>query len=105
MLPLGRIITTLHRFASLQTLATFVKKPVGKFSIKDTSLNAKLFALSRGWGGKEEGLGLLACSTETGPDPDPVAYQLGSALHFEFIADESVQKGDSEVELLRDLGL
>jgi hypothetical protein len=86
-------------------LAAFVKKPIGKCAIKDTSLNAKMFSLSRGWGGKEEGLGLLACSTKTGPDPDPVAYHLGYALHFEFIVDESVQKGDSEVELLRDLGL
>jgi hypothetical protein len=89
--------------ASLQTLAAFVKKPVGKCSIRDTSLNAKLFSLSQGWGGKEEGLGLLACSTENGTDP--VAYQLGSALHFEFYANESVQKGDSEVELSRDSGL
>lgn len=89
--------------ASLQTLAAFVKKPVGKCSIRDTSLNAKLFALSQGWGGKEEGLGLLACSTENGTDP--VTYQLGSALHFEFYADESVQKGDSEVALSRDPGL
>ena len=82
--------------ASLQTLAAFVKKLVGKCSIRDTSLNAKLFALSQGWGGKEEGLGLLACSTEN--DPDTVAYQLGSTLHFEFYADESVQKRVSEVE-------
>lgn len=89
--------------ASLHTLAAFVKKPVGKCSIRDTSLNAKLFALSQGWGGKEEGLGLLACSTENGTDT--IAYQLGSALHFEFYADESVQKGDSEVEPSKDSGL
>lgn len=89
--------------ASLQTLAAFVKKPVGKCSIRDTSLNAKLFALSQGWGGKEEGLGLLACSTENGPDT--VAYQLGSTLHFEFYADESVQKGVSELEPSKDSGL
>ena len=88
--------------ASLQTLAAFVKKPVGKCSIRDTSLNAKLFALSQGWGGKEEGLGLLACSTENGPDT--MAYQLGSALHFGFYADESIQNGNSEVEPSRNRG-
>ena len=76
---------------------------MGKCSIRDTSLNAKLFALSQGWGGKEEGLGLLACSTENGPDT--VAYQLGSTLHFEFYADESVQKGVSELEPSKDSGL
>ncbi|XP_057852533.2 E3 ubiquitin-protein ligase UPL1 isoform X1 [Cryptomeria japonica] len=89
--------------ASLQTLAAFVKKPVGKCPIRDTSLNAKLFALSQGWGGKEEGLGLLACSTENGPDL--VGYRLGSALHFEFYVDESVKKGDSGDEELRSTGL
>ncbi|GMH25044.1 hypothetical protein Nepgr_026887 [Nepenthes gracilis] len=74
--------------ASLQTLATFLKKPIGKYSIRDASLNSKLFAFAQGLGGKEEGLGLTACAVDNGCDS--VAYQLGCALHFEFYtADES----------------
>ncbi|KAM1806044.1 hypothetical protein ACFX11_029236 [Malus domestica] len=68
----------------LQTLAAFVKKTVGKYSIRDAALNSKLFALAQGWGGKEEGLGLIACAVQSGCDP--VAYELGSTLHFEFYA-------------------
>ncbi|KAF6153803.1 hypothetical protein GIB67_001036 [Kingdonia uniflora] len=70
--------------ASLQTLAAFLKKTTGKCSIRDTSLNSKLFAFSQGWGGKEEGLGLLACSVEEGRDQ--VAFELGCTLYFEFYA-------------------
>ncbi|XP_037491239.1 E3 ubiquitin-protein ligase UPL1 isoform X2 [Jatropha curcas] len=74
--------------ACLQTLAAFLKKTIGKYSIRDTSLNAKLFSLAQGWGGKEEGLGLIACTVQNGCDP--VAYELGCTLHFEFYAvDES----------------
>ncbi|XP_048235103.1 E3 ubiquitin-protein ligase UPL1 isoform X2 [Ricinus communis] len=68
--------------ACLQTLAAFLKKTIGKYSIRDTLLNAKLFSLAQGWGGKEEGLGLIACTVENGCDP--VAYELGCTLHFEF---------------------
>ncbi|KAG6513969.1 E3 ubiquitin-protein ligase UPL1-like isoform X1 [Zingiber officinale] len=68
--------------ASLQTLTAFLKKTVGKCSIRDASLRSKLFALSQGWGGKEDGLGLITCSL---PDTcDPVACDVGSTLHFEF---------------------
>ncbi|KAL9272941.1 E3 ubiquitin-protein ligase UPL1-like protein, partial [Drosera capensis] len=74
--------------ASLQTLATFLKKTIGKYSIKDASLSTKLFAFSQGWGGKDEGLGLTACALENGCDS--IACQLGSTVHFEFyLADES----------------
>ncbi|XP_065862675.1 E3 ubiquitin-protein ligase UPL1-like isoform X2 [Euphorbia lathyris] len=74
--------------ACLQTLAAFLKKTIGKYSIRDSGLNAKLFSLAQGWGGKEEGLGLIACTVENGCDP--VAYELGCTLHFEFYAlDES----------------
>ncbi|KAJ4975986.1 hypothetical protein NE237_001092 [Protea cynaroides] len=69
---------------SLQTLAAFLKKTVGKCSIRDVSLCSKLFAFSQGWGGKEEGLGLIACSVQN--DCDSVAYELGSTFHFEFYA-------------------
>ncbi|XP_031286240.1 E3 ubiquitin-protein ligase UPL1 isoform X2 [Pistacia vera] len=70
--------------ACLQTLAAFLKKTIGKYSIRDASLNSKLFALAQGWGGKEEGLGLIACAVQNGCDP--VAHELGCTLHFEFYA-------------------
>lgn len=70
--------------ACLQTLASFLKKTIGKYSIRDASLSSKLFALAQGWGGKEEGLGLFACAVESGCDP--IAYELGCTLHFEFYA-------------------
>lgn len=68
--------------ACLQTLAAFLKKAVGKYSIRDVALSSKLFAFAQGWGGKEEGLGLVACALQN--DSDPVAYDLGCTLHFEF---------------------
>ncbi|XP_040383322.1 E3 ubiquitin-protein ligase UPL1-like isoform X1 [Oryza brachyantha] len=68
--------------ASLQTLKAFVNKSVGKSSIRSASLTSKLFAFSQGWGGKEGGLGLIACSLPSGCDP--VAAEIGSTLHFEF---------------------
>ncbi|XP_025799931.1 E3 ubiquitin-protein ligase UPL1-like isoform X2 [Panicum hallii] len=68
--------------ASLQTLMAFVNKSVGKSSIRSTSLTSKLFAFSQGWGGKEGGLGLIACSLPT--VSDPVSTEVGSTLHFEF---------------------
>ncbi|XVE96691.1 hypothetical protein REPUB_Repub02eG0244500 [Reevesia pubescens] len=70
--------------ACLQTLAAFLKKTIGKYSIRDASLSSKLFALAQGWGGKEEGLGLIACAVQNGCDT--VAYDLGCTLHFEFYA-------------------
>ncbi|XWS09652.1 hypothetical protein CRYUN_Cryun39dG0007800 [Craigia yunnanensis] len=68
--------------ACLQTLASFLKKTIGKYSIRDASLNSKLFALAQGWGGIEEGLGLIACAVQNGCDT--IAYDLGCTLHFEF---------------------
>ncbi|XP_023632661.1 E3 ubiquitin-protein ligase UPL1 [Capsella rubella] len=70
--------------ACLQTLAAFLKRQIGKYSIRDASLNSKLFSLAQGWGGKEEGLGLMSCATEN--SCDQVSHQLGSTLHFEFYA-------------------
>jgi hypothetical protein len=70
--------------ACLQTLAAFLKKTIGKYSIRDASLNSKLFALAQGWGGKEEGLGLIATAVQD--SCDPIAYDLGCTLHFEFYA-------------------
>ncbi|XP_038903258.1 E3 ubiquitin-protein ligase UPL1 isoform X2 [Benincasa hispida] len=70
--------------ACLQTLAAFLKKSIGKYSIRDASLNSKLFALAQGWGGKEEGLGLIACALQNGCSQ--VTHELGCTLHFEFYA-------------------
>lgn len=68
----------------MQTLAAFLKKSIGKYSIRDASLNSKLFALAQGWGGKEEGLGLIACALQNGCSQ--VTHELGCTLHFEFYA-------------------
>ncbi|CAI9088204.1 OLC1v1022471C1 [Oldenlandia corymbosa var. corymbosa] len=68
--------------ASLQTLAAFLKKTIGKYIIRDSSLKSKLFAFAQGWGGKEEGLGLVACAVDNGSDH--IAHELGCTLHFEF---------------------
>ncbi|GAB4845935.1 E3 ubiquitin-protein ligase upl1 [Ancistrocladus abbreviatus] len=84
--------------ASLQTLATFLKKTIGKYSIRDASLNSKLFAFAQGWGGKEEGLGLTACAVDKGCDS--IAYQLGCTLHFEFYA---VDQSSSDIQLTQGL--
>lgn len=78
--------------ASLQTLAAFLKKPMEKCLTRDDSINAKLFALLQGWGTKEEGLGLIACSIEN--CCDPVTYQAGCGLQFEFYVNESISKAD-----------
>lgn len=65
-------------------MAAFLKRQIGKYSIRDASLNSKLFSLAQGWGGKEEGLGLTPCAT--GNSCDQVSHQLGCTLHFEFYA-------------------
>ncbi|GFZ12610.1 LOW protein: E3 ubiquitin ligase-like protein [Actinidia rufa] len=70
--------------ACLQTLAAFLKKTIGKYIIRDSTLNSKLFAFAQGWGGKEEGLGLITCAIDDGSEP--IANELGSTLHFEFYA-------------------
>ncbi|MQL77497.1 hypothetical protein Taro_009904 [Colocasia esculenta] len=70
--------------ASLQTLAAFLKKTIGKCCIRDSTLTSKLFSISQGWGSKEEGLGLIACCLQSGCDS--AASEIGSTLHFEFYA-------------------
>lgn len=90
--------------AALQTLAAFVKKPVQSNRamrwLGDTTLNARLFSLSQGWGGKEEGLGLLACAQDA---CDESARRLGATLHFEFYAesDSSPTHGETNTSGLR----
>ncbi|GAA0160727.1 ubiquitin-protein ligase [Lithospermum erythrorhizon] len=82
--------------ACLQTLAAFMKKTIGKCVIRDASLRSKLSAFAQGWGSKEEGLGLIACSMQNGFDPH--AYDLGSTLHFEFYAVDEYSSGDTGTE-------
>ncbi|XP_014507028.1 E3 ubiquitin-protein ligase UPL1 isoform X1 [Vigna radiata var. radiata] len=84
--------------ASLDTLATFLKKTVGKYSIRDSSLNSKLYALAQGWGGKEEGLGLIASAVPDGCDR--IACELGCTLHFEFYA---VNEPESDIKVAEPL--
>ncbi|CAL0324794.1 unnamed protein product [Lupinus luteus] len=68
----------------LKRKRTLEVRTVGKYSIRDTSLNSKLFAFAQGFGGKEEGLGLIASAAPNACDP--LAYELGYTLHFEFYA-------------------
>nr|XP_010929052.1 E3 ubiquitin-protein ligase UPL1 isoform X2 [Elaeis guineensis] len=82
--------------ASLQTLTAFLKKTVGKCSIRDASLTSKLFAFSQGWGGREEGIGLIACSLQNGCDS--IASEIGSTLHFEFYAVHDTSKESNIVQ-------
>ncbi|PKA67035.1 E3 ubiquitin-protein ligase UPL1 [Apostasia shenzhenica] len=82
--------------ASLQTLTAFLKKPAGKCSIRDSSLTSKLFSLTQGWGGKEEGLGLVACSLNNGCDP--AVSKIGSTLHFEFYAVPNLLRDSGDVK-------
>ncbi|KAH0671499.1 hypothetical protein KY290_026845 [Solanum tuberosum] len=83
--------------ACLQTLAAFLKKTIGKYVIRDASLNSKLFALAQGWGGKEEGLGLIACALQDSSDAS--ANELGRTLHFEFYATESSDESNAPIGL------
>ncbi|CAN4102607.1 unnamed protein product [Withania somnifera] len=83
--------------ACLQTLAAFLKKTIGKYVIRDASLISKLFALAQGWGGKEEGLGLIASAVQDSSDTS--ANELGCTLHFEFYATESSDEHTAPVGL------
>ncbi|PPR89007.1 hypothetical protein GOBAR_AA31676 [Gossypium barbadense] len=85
--------------ACLQTLAAFLKKTIGKYTVRDASLSSKLFALAQGWGGKEEGLGLIACAIQNGCDT--VAYDLGCTLHFEFYASNKVSSSEQSTRGLQ----
>ncbi|KAK9005222.1 hypothetical protein V6N11_042666 [Hibiscus sabdariffa] len=85
--------------ACLQTLAAFLKKTIGKYSVRDASLSSKLFALAQGWGGKEEGLGLIACAVQNGCDT--VAYDLGCTLHFEFYASNEFSSSEQSTRGLQ----
>ncbi|KAK1417994.1 hypothetical protein QVD17_27130 [Tagetes erecta] len=84
--------------ACLQTLSSFLRKSIGKHIIRDTSLNSKLFAFAQGWGGKDEGLGLVACALEN--VSDPVANELGSTLHFEFYENSDVEKSTQGLQII-----
>ncbi|KZV53708.1 hypothetical protein F511_38118 [Dorcoceras hygrometricum] len=88
--------------ASLQTLAAFLKKSNAKYILRDASLRSRLFALAQGWGGKEEGLGLISCALQNGLDP--IAFELGCSLHFQFYAaSESANESTSSEHITRGL--
>ncbi|XP_058209928.1 E3 ubiquitin-protein ligase UPL1-like isoform X2 [Rhododendron vialii] len=89
--------------ACLQTLASFLKKTIGKYIIRDASLNSKLFAFAQGWGGKDEGLGLVTCAIDDGSEP--IAYELGSTLHFEFYGSNEESSDELLAAELRTQGL
>ncbi|XP_076889696.1 E3 ubiquitin-protein ligase UPL1-like [Bidens hawaiensis] len=82
----------------LRTLSSFFRKSIGKHIIRDTCLNSKLFALAQGWGGKDEGLGLVACALEN--VTDPVAHELGSTLHFEFYQNSAAEKSTQGLQII-----
>ncbi|KAJ0801926.1 putative HECT domain, ubiquitin interacting, UBA-like superfamily, armadillo-like helical [Helianthus annuus] len=84
--------------ACLQTLSSFLRKSTGKHIIRDASLNLKLFAFAQGWGGKDEGLGLVACALEN--VSDPVAHELGSTLHFEFYENSAAEKSTQGLQII-----
>ncbi|KAK3268281.1 E3 ubiquitin-protein ligase upl1 [Cymbomonas tetramitiformis] len=94
--------------ATLHTLVSFVRKPF-LHSIRnvrwqgDAALNARLFALSQGPGGKEEGLGLVACASSD--HHEEIRHNsTGTTLRFEFYeepkdqaAKDSISKGSLQV--------
>ncbi|KAK9830284.1 hypothetical protein WJX72_010812 [[Myrmecia] bisecta] len=71
--------------ATLQTLVAFVRKTHAS-SVRWhglTELNSRLLCLAQGWGGKEEGLELVAC-TQTNECAIQQGLPLATSLHFEF---------------------
>ncbi|KAK4491779.1 hypothetical protein RD792_002554 [Penstemon davidsonii] len=82
--------------ACLQTLAAFFKNPIGKYIIRDTSLNSRLFAFAQGWGVKEEGLGLIPCALHNASDQ--IALEMGCTLHFEFYDVSEPSHGPTSAE-------
>ena len=82
--------------AALQLLAAYVRKPFltkhGKWH-GDSGVVSRLFALAQGWGGKEEGLGLLACAVEDGLDA--ASLKVATTLHFEFYGERKEDSSQS----------
>ncbi|KAK9866343.1 hypothetical protein WJX84_006185 [Apatococcus fuscideae] len=67
---LGSLLAAPHTSVvlnALQTLVAFVRKTHSSSSRLQASagINNRLLALCHGWGGKEQGLGLLACASQT----------------------------------------
>ncbi|GJY99603.1 E3 ubiquitin protein ligase UPL1-like protein [Tanacetum coccineum] len=82
--------------ACLQTLSAFLRKHI----IRDASISSKLFAFAQGWG-KDERLGLVACTTEN--VYDPVALELDSTLHVKFYAGNESLKENPDEHATQDL--
>lgn len=83
--------------ATLKALLALVRKPLtsgrSSRSYSNAALNARLLSLCQGWGGKEEGLGLLASVTEDVQDEK--ALRLGSTLHFDFYAESKGEAAEA----------
>ncbi|KAK9821448.1 hypothetical protein WJX81_000342 [Elliptochloris bilobata] len=78
--------------ATLQALVAFVRK-THVSSVRwhgNAGLNDRLLALSQGWGGKEEGLDLVACTQDDEASIQP-GLALGTTLHFEFYQEAAGQ--------------
>lgn len=85
--------------ASLEFLAAQMKKTYegrgGKWN-GDPMLSSKIFSLSQGWGGKEEGLGLLECASAEHFGIE--AETLATTLHFEFYKNSPNKDSKEEPE-------
>lgn len=84
--------------ACLKTLSSFLRKSTVRHIIRDKTLSSKLFAFAQGWGGKDEGLGLVACALEN--VSDPVSQELGSTLHFEFYDNFDSEKSTQGLQII-----
>ncbi|XP_076930173.1 E3 ubiquitin-protein ligase UPL1-like, partial [Bidens hawaiensis] len=84
--------------ACLKTLSSFLRKSTVRHIIRDKNLSSKLFAFAQGWGGKDEGLGLVACALEN--VSDPVSQELGSTLHFEFYDNSDSEKSTQGLQII-----
>eukprot|EP00850_Spirogloea_muscicola_P009963 SM000057S18393 [mRNA] locus=s57:350840:368215:- [translate_table: standard] len=81
---------------ALGVLAAFVRKPFHPSrSLRwsgEPGINARLFCLSQGWGGKDEGVGLVACSVEGACSAE--VQQRASTLHLEFYSEDGSKSAD-----------
>eukprot|EP00850_Spirogloea_muscicola_P012629 SM000082S22871 [mRNA] locus=s82:404008:421363:+ [translate_table: standard] len=81
---------------ALGVLAAFVRKPFHPSrSLRwsgEPGINARLFCLSQGWGGKDEGVGLVACSVEGACSAE--VQQRASTLHFELYSEDGSRSAE-----------
>ncbi|DBB00800.1 TPA: hypothetical protein ACH3X1_000730 [Trebouxia sp. C0004] len=94
----GVVTATLQAFVALvrKTHIASIRYPGGP------EQNARLLALAQGWGGKEQGLGLLECAHE---DESAVneGLSLATRLHFDFYSE--AQQDNREVSGLKTIDI